>query len=44
MDDSCFVSSYHSCSKEQIINLRQLGLTQEVMDEYKPCITFTDWY
>ena len=44
LDDSCFATSFHSCSKEQTIQLSRLGLTPEVMDDYKPCITFTDWY
>lgn len=43
-ESSCFATSYHSCSKEQIIDLDQLGIPCEVMDKYKPCITFKDWY
>jgi len=45
VDNSCFVTSYHSCSKEQVINLSDFNcLSPEVIDEFKPRIVFTDWF
>lgn len=42
-NNSCFSTSYHSCSKEQIIDLYKLGIPQEVMDKHKPHIFIQDW-
>lgn len=41
--NSCFATSYHSCSKSQTISLKSLGLPVEVLNKYKPEIRFTDW-
>ncbi len=43
IDNFCFGTSYHSCSKEQIIDLTLLGIPSKVMDTYKPGIFVKDW-
>ncbi|XP_046383868.1 F-box only protein 44-like [Ischnura elegans] len=40
---SCFVTSFYSCSKEQIINLREHGLTNNFMDHVQPPIHISEW-
>ena len=40
LENACFATSFHSCSKQQVIELK---LLPQVIDEYKPYITFTDW-
>nr|CAD7261800.1 unnamed protein product [Timema shepardi] len=41
--DSCFVTSYQLCSKQQLVDLRVEGVPPQIMDELKPCITVSEW-
>lgn len=43
-ENSCFATSYHSCSKEQLIDLTALGVLPEVIKNFKPKISCQDWY
>ncbi len=43
IENFCFGTSYHSCSKEQVIDLTLLGIPSKVMDTYKPGIFVKDW-
>ena len=44
MANACFATSYHSCSKEQVVTLERNGLTREVLDGcLRPEITCSDW-
>jgi F-box protein 6 len=40
---SCFATSYHSCSKEQIVNLLLQGMNSKMMDEFQPIIEVSEW-
>jgi F-box protein 6 len=42
--NSCFVTSYYICSKEQTINLNAIGIPERVMNCYKPSILISEWY
>ncbi|KZS17636.1 F-box only protein 2 [Daphnia magna] len=44
VENACFATSYHSCSKEQIIDLSALGFFPDVLKQCKPNIYFKDWY
>ncbi|XP_029434070.1 ubiA prenyltransferase domain-containing protein 1 isoform X3 [Rhinatrema bivittatum] len=39
-----FVTSYGECKKSQIIDLKQEGYWEELMDEIQPEIEIKDWY
>ncbi|XP_077303310.1 F-box only protein 6-like [Lithobates pipiens] len=39
-----FVTSYQTCKKSQIIDLKKEGYTAEIMDKAQPPIIVTDWY
>ncbi|KAK6641688.1 hypothetical protein RUM44_013403 [Polyplax serrata] len=41
--NSCFVTSYYSCTKKQLIDLRKEGIYPEVIDKLQPRITISDW-
>lgn len=41
--NSCFATSYYSCSKNQIIDLKKEGLYPEIMNKLQPKITIGDW-
>lgn len=41
---SCFVTSYNTCTKSQLINLREYGISDKIMDVYKPTIIVSEWY
>ncbi|XP_066999154.2 F-box only protein 44 isoform X2 [Anabrus simplex] len=41
---SCFATSYHSCSKEQLIDLYSEGCPPYIMDNLQPCIEVSEWY
>ncbi|XP_069696587.1 F-box only protein 6-like isoform X2 [Periplaneta americana] len=41
---SCFATSYHSCSKEQTIDLSSIGFGSKIMDELQPLIEVSEWY
>lgn len=43
VENACFSTSYHSCSKEQIIDLSALGISPEVIKQCKPKIHIKDW-
>lgn len=43
-NNSCFVTSFTVCVKEQIIDLAAEGATPEFMDIIKPIITVSEWY
>jgi len=43
VENACFATSYHSCSKEQIIDLSALKIHPEVIKQCKPKIHMTDW-
>ncbi|XP_017889129.1 F-box only protein 44-like [Ceratina calcarata] len=40
----CFVTSYHRCTKVQIIDLESEGLTPYVLDNLQPPIVVSEWY
>ncbi|KAJ9578680.1 hypothetical protein L9F63_005104 [Diploptera punctata] len=40
---SCFATSYHSCSKEQLIKLIDHGFTSWIMDKIQPDIHVSEW-
>ncbi|OAD59099.1 F-box only protein 6 [Eufriesea mexicana] len=40
----CFVTSYRSCTKIQIIDLEVEGLTSYVLDNLQPPIVVSEWY
>lgn len=40
----CFVTSYRSCTKAQIIDLEVEGLTSYMLDELQPIIVVSEWY
>ena len=42
-NNSCFVTSYHDCAKEQIIDLAAEGAPPEFMDVIKPNIVVSEW-
>ena len=42
--NSCFVTSYYICSKEQTIDLNLIGIPERVMNCYKPSILISEWY
>ncbi|EFX70375.1 hypothetical protein DAPPUDRAFT_300481 [Daphnia pulex] len=44
VENACFATSYHSCSKEQIIDLSALRIPPEVIKQCKPKIHIKDWY
>nr|CAH0104248.1 unnamed protein product [Daphnia galeata] len=44
VENACFSTSYHSCSKEQVIDLSALGINSEVIKQCKPKIHIIDWY
>ncbi|PSN50324.1 hypothetical protein C0J52_10124 [Blattella germanica] len=41
---SCFATSFHSCSKEQVIRLKYRGFNHLMMDEVRPDIEVSEWY
>jgi len=41
--DTCFVTSFHSCSKEQMINLKEVGAAPSFMDLLQPEIVISEW-
>lgn len=41
---SCFATSFHSCSKQQVIDLWKSGFAPEFLDELQPKIIFGEWY
>jgi hypothetical protein len=43
VENACFSTSYHSCSKEQVIDLSALGINSEVIKQCKPKIHIIDW-
>uniref|UniRef100_A0A1B6EY49 FBA domain-containing protein n=1 Tax=Cuerna arida TaxID=1464854 RepID=A0A1B6EY49_9HEMI len=43
-EHSCFVTSYYTCTKQQLINLKQYGLSSRIMDEIQPHFELCDWY
>lgn len=43
VENACFATSYHSCSKEQIIDLSALRIPPEVIKQCKPKIHIKDW-
>jgi F-box protein 6 len=40
---SCFATSYHYCSKEQIVDLLSVGVNGKIMDEFQPLIEVSEW-
>ena len=38
----CFVTSYGECQRMQEVSLKDLGVTPEVMNVHKPCITVSE--
>ncbi|XP_036447208.1 F-box only protein 44-like [Colossoma macropomum] len=40
----CFVTSYHSCLKCQLIDLEKEGYSPAFLDEMQPDIVISDWY
>jgi F-box protein 6 len=40
---SCFATSYHSCSKEQVVDLLSAGVNGKIMDEFQPVIEVSEW-
>ena len=42
--NSCFVTSYYICFKEQTIDLDVIGIPERVMNCYKPSILISEWY
>jgi hypothetical protein len=40
---SCFATSFHSCSKEQIVDLLLEGMNSKMMDEIRPIIEVSEW-
>ena len=43
IENTCFATSYHSCSKEQIVDLTSLGIKEEILNNFRPKFIFTDW-
>ena len=41
---SCFATTYNSCSKEQIIDLKKEGAVSQIMDLLQPKITVSEWF
>ncbi|XP_034934476.1 F-box only protein 6-like [Chelonus insularis] len=41
---SCFVTSYFTCTKRQIINLVEEGLSPYLLDTFQPPIVVSEWY
>lgn len=41
---SCFATSYHSCSKEQVVDLLSEGMNSKVLDEFQPIVEVSEWY
>uniref|UniRef100_A0AC35G8D6 F-box domain-containing protein n=1 Tax=Panagrolaimus sp. PS1159 TaxID=55785 RepID=A0AC35G8D6_9BILA len=41
--DSCHETSYGTCSKYFDLSIKDLGLTPEVMDNFRPPIVFSEW-
>lgn len=39
----CFATAYNSCSKEQIIDLKEEGAVPQIMDLLQPKITVSEW-
>lgn len=39
-----FVTSYRICKKSQLIDLKKMGYSSEIMDSYQPDIVIKDWY
>jgi F-box protein 6 len=39
----CFATSYHSCSKEQVVDLLSEGVNSKIMDEFQPIIEVSEW-
>lgn len=40
---SCFATTYNSCSKEQIIDLKKEGAVSQIMDRLQPKVTVSEW-
>ncbi|KAM9323936.1 F-box only protein 27-like [Gastrophryne carolinensis] len=43
-NQTCFVSSYHWCKKEQMISLLREGMWEHFLDIHQPIICISDWY
>ena len=41
---SCFATSFHSCSKQQVIDLWKCGFAPGFLDELQPKIIYGEWY
>uniref|UniRef100_A0AC34G0G0 FBA domain-containing protein n=1 Tax=Panagrolaimus sp. ES5 TaxID=591445 RepID=A0AC34G0G0_9BILA len=41
--DSCLETSYQTCSKYFDISIKELGLSPEIMDNFRPPIVFSEW-
>lgn len=39
----CFVTSFHSCSKEQVIDLAKEGIYEWFLDDVQPDIVVSEW-
>jgi len=42
--ESCFVTSYSHCQKEQLVDLRSEGVEYWILDELKPSIIVSEWH
>ncbi|XP_052416186.1 uncharacterized protein fbxo44.9 isoform X2 [Carassius gibelio] len=42
--NTCFVTSYGLCLKEQLIDLKEEGYSDALMDQQQPHIKISDWY
>uniref|UniRef100_A0A8C1D0U4 Uncharacterized protein n=1 Tax=Cyprinus carpio carpio TaxID=630221 RepID=A0A8C1D0U4_CYPCA len=42
--NTCFVTSYGLCLKEQLIDLKEEGYSDALMDQQQPHIKVSDWY
>lgn len=40
---TCFVTSFHWCSKNQVVKLSEVGLSDKIMDEIQPDFVCSDW-
>lgn len=43
-DIKCWVTSYYSCAKEQVIDLVKRGISTYVLDSVRPNISVSEWY
>jgi len=41
---SCYVTSYHNCTRRQIVDLVVAGLHPEILDKLQPTIEASEWY